>query len=245
PEGEREKKYKVTHHPIAIEQNNATGRVAYLQTGLSQSVADARGVSLAEYIHAMYFYLRRAKAREVLMIGCGGGTLATMLHRAGARVSVVDIDPAAIEIARRYFHLPDAVRCHIGDGRAFLRRDPRRYDAIVLDAYAGGALPRQFAAKGFFDSVKAHLKPRKGLFLVNLLTADDADRRADRIAKLMGRTWPQVRLLDAPGWDDRNTVALAGAVKALPRPRLLLKPQRCARQIAAGLKTLDFREPRP
>ncbi|MEI9888507.1 MAG: fused MFS/spermidine synthase [Rhizomicrobium sp.] len=228
-------------HTAAIEQNNVTGRVSYLQTDTSQSVADARGISLADYIHAMYFFLRKARARDVLMIGCGGGTLATMLARARVRVTMVDNDPVSFDIARRYFHLPDAVGCHAADGRAFLRRDARRYDAIVLDAYAGGVIPRQLVSPAFFDLAKTRLRPRRGLFLVNVLVADDADRTPDRVARTMRRTWRDVRLLDCDGWDDRNAVVLAGAVATLPRPRLLLKPQRCARKIAAGLRTLDFR----
>ncbi len=231
-------------HTSAIEQNNATGRVSYLQTDTSQSVADSKGISLAEYIHAMYFCLRRARARDVLMIGCGGGTLATMLSHAKVRVTVVDNDAASFAIARRYFRLPDAVRCRVADGRAFLRRHARRYDAIVLDAYADNALPRHFATAGFFALAKARLKARKGLFLVNLLAADDADRGPDRIARLMAKAWGEARLLDAMGWDDRNAIGLAGAAAALPRPRLLLRPQRCARKIAAGLRTLEFRAPR-
>jgi spermidine synthase len=189
----------------------------------------------------MYFFLRKAKARDVLMIGCGGGTLATMLTRAKVRVTLVDNDPASFAIARRYFHLPAGVACHTADGRAFLRRTPRRYDAIVLDAYADGAVPRQLSTVAFFDLVKSRLRPRRGIFLVNLLVASDDDRTPDRTARRMAKTWRQVRLLDADGWDDRNAVALAGAVDRLPRPRLLLRPQRCARKIAAGQKALQFR----
>jgi len=232
---------KARQHIAVVEQNNATGRVSYWQRDANQSVADARGVSLADYIHAMYFFVRKAKARNVLMIGCGGGTLATMLTRARVRVTLVDNDPASFAIARRYFHLPASVACHAADGRAFLKHNRRRYDAIVLDAYVDGAVPRQLCTAAFFDLVKSRLRPRRGIFLVNLLVASDGDRTPDRTARRMARTWPQVRLLDADGWDDRNAVALAGAVADLPRPRLLRKPQRCARKIAAGLRALDFR----
>ena len=60
--------------PFVIEQNNATGGVSYWQRNDNQSVADKNGISLADYIHAMYGFLRQAKAQRVLMIGCGGGT---------------------------------------------------------------------------------------------------------------------------------------------------------------------------
>ena len=61
-----------------IVQDNRTGKVSYWQKEYHQSAGDAAGVSTADYIHAMYAFLRQAKCKDVLMIGCGGGTLATM-----------------------------------------------------------------------------------------------------------------------------------------------------------------------
>jgi pyrimidine operon attenuation protein/uracil phosphoribosyltransferase len=77
--------------------------------------------------------------------------------------------------------------------------------------------------------------------LVNLMARNDEDRGPDRIARLMKRTWSQVRLLDAVGYEGRNVVAAAGAVRKLKRPRLIMRPQRCARSLANELRGLDFR----
>jgi spermidine synthase len=185
--------------------------------------------------------LRQAKARNVLMIGCGGGTLATMLHRAGVKVTIVDISAASFDIARRYFHLSDEIERHIADGSRFLRRSPARYDAIVLDAYSGSTMPKQFLGTAFFNLAKRRMKPRGAIFLMNLLVADDDDRSPDRIVRRMRKTWRQARLLDADGWDDRNAVAVAGAVGKLTRPKLLLPPARGAAKIARGMKEFSFR----
>jgi SAM-dependent methyltransferase len=228
--------------PFVIEQNNATGGISFWQSNDNQSVADRNGVSLADYIHAMYGFLRQAKARHVLMIGCGGGTLATMLHRAGVIVTIVDIDALSFAIASLYFNLPDDIERHVADGVAFLRRHSRRYDAIVLDAYTDTKIPQQFLKPAFFELVKSRLRPHRAIFLINILTADDDDRTPDRIARLMRKTWKQVRLLDADGWEDRNAVGLAGTVAKLKRPRLLMPPRRCAKTVAAGLKAFAFRE---
>ena len=223
-----------------IEQNNRTGGVSYWQAADNQSLADRRGVSLADYIHALYGFLRQVKSRNVLMIGGGGGTLATMLRRAGVKVAMVDIDPLSFEIARRYFKMPADVECHVGDGATFLRRNTRRFDAIVLDAFADEIIPPHFLKAKFFALVKSHLKPR-GIFLINIVVAGDDDRTPDRIARLMGRAWRDVRLLDSDGWENRNAIALAGTVKKLKRPRLMMRPQIRARRIAAELRILDFR----
>ena len=224
-----------------VEQNNATGKVSYWRECSNHSASDREGVSLADYIHAIFGFLVQARCRDVLMIGCGGGTLATMLHRAGARATVLDIDPLSFEIARRYFHMPGEVECHVAEGAAFLRKTRRRYDAIVLDAFAGGEIPRQFLTPAFFGLAKKKMRPRGALFLANVIVDDDEDRTPDRMARAMKGTWRHVRLLDCDGWLDRNAVIVAGAAKALKRPRLLMPPRRGAAQVARGLKDLVFR----
>ena len=227
--------------PFVFEQNNATGAVSYWQGGAQQSEADADGVSLAEYNHAMFGLMRQAGARRVLMIGLGGGTLATMLHRAGAKVVAVEIDPAIVGLARACFAMPDEIEIHVGDGAAFLRRETRRFDAIVLDAYRGAEMPRHLITPAFFRSVKARLKPG-GIVLLNLIVGDDGDPLPHVIAEHMRSAWRNVRLLDRPGWVQRNAILMAGRVNGLKRPRLLMKPRRRAKSIAAALKTMQFRD---
>ena len=226
---------------VAIEQNNSTGEVSYWQGLDHQSHADRDGISLAAYIHAIYGFLHQAKARNVLMIGGAGGTLATMLSKSRIAVTMVDINPAAFRLARDYFHLPGDVACHVADGVHFLRRNRGRYDAIVLDAFDQDEIPSVFWSKRFFALARSRLK-RGGLFAVNITVEDDDDDTPDRFCKLMKTAWTRVRLLDTDGYIDRNAVAIAGPVRGLKPPRLIWKPNRRAKQIAKELKGLTFRK---
>jgi spermidine synthase len=228
-------------HGLVVEVNNATGHTSFWEKDDNHSVADRNGVSTADYIHAMYGFLRQAECRHVLMIGCGGGTLATMLRRVGVKATIVDIDGRSFDIASRYFHMPADVECHIADGKAFLRRDPRKYDAIVLDAYTESEIPRHLRQRRFFNLVKSRLRARRAIVLVNLMVTGDDDRCPDRMARLMKRTWSQVRLLDAQGQKGRNAIAVAGSVRNLKAPRLMMRPARGAKVLAREMRQLEFR----
>jgi spermidine synthase len=223
-----------------VAQDNRTGGISYWQALDHQSVADRYGVSLAEYIHALFGLVLQKHPRHVLMIGCGGGTLATMLSRAGVAVTLVDIDPLSFEIARRYFHMPQTVECHAADGAAFLRRRTDRYDAVILDAFSDEIIPPHLLKESFFRLVKVHLK-RSGLFLVNIVVKDDDDPVPDRIAHAMKKVWRRARLLDSDGFENRNAIAMAGAVVGLKPPRLQMKPATGARKLARELAQLSFR----
>jgi cyclopropane fatty-acyl-phospholipid synthase-like methyltransferase len=224
-----------------IVQDNRTGKVSYWQKDYHQSAADARGVSTADYIHAMYFFLRQAKCRDVLMIGCGGGTLATMLHKSGVRVTIVDVLKLSFEIARDYFHLPQDVPRHVEDGIIYLKRHRHRHDAIVLDAFGEGGMPEKFMRPTFFKLAKTRLKPRGALFLMNVIVEDDDDPTPDMLVRAMRKQWSKVRLLDTDGWLDRNAVIAAGAVTKLKRPKVLIPPKPGVRKLIAQLKILGWR----
>lgn len=229
---------------FVVEVNNATGCISFWQKDDNHSNADRNGVSTVDYIHAMYSFLRQVKCRDVLMIGCGGGTLATMLRRVGVKVTIVDIDQRSFEIASTYFHMPDDVERHLIDGELFLRQDPRKFDAIVLDAYTDNEIPTHLRKRRFFNLVKARLRARKALVLLNIIVSDNRDRTPDRMARLMRQTWPNVRLLDAhgrKGYEGRNAVAVAGAVRDLKPPRLTMRPKRGAKLLARELREMDFR----
>src|SRR5437764_10810604 len=107
------------------------------QKGGYQSTADCNGISLDAHIHALFGLTLQRPGKNVLMIGCGGGTLGTMLARAGRRVSIVEIDPVSFRLAKRYFGLPPNVACHVGDGLAFMQATRRRYDVVITDAFTG------------------------------------------------------------------------------------------------------------
>lgn len=215
--------------------------VAYWQDDRHQSHADLRGVSLAGYIHAIHSLILQSDCRNVLMIGCGGGTLATMLHAFGVNVTITEINQWSFEISRKYFALPDSVECHLADGYTFLQRCKRQFDAIVLDAYDGDDIPSQLCSPAFFELVKSRLNNDRGCFFANVILSSDRDRRLDSLLQAMSATWPLVRALDKPRARDRNAIAMAGAVGALQCPNLSMPPQTGLRDLVRELGALSFR----
>ena len=224
-----------------IIRDDTTGKVSYWQGEYHQSAADRNGVSTADYIHAMYFFLMQAGARDVLMIGCGGGTLATMLVRSQVQVTVVDLHKFSFDIARKYFQLPQAVSCHVADGIQYLKANRARHDAIVLDAFGKDGMPAAFMQPGFFKLTRSRLKPRDSLFLMNVIVEDDDDRTPDILVGAMRAEWGRVRLLDTDGWTDRNAVIAAGAVTSLKKPKVLMHPRPGAAKMERQLDILDWR----
>ena len=226
--------------PISIEEEMRTGAIAYWQGEYYQSRADRDGVSLLDYIHAIFGLAVQLRPPSMLMIGCAGGSLATMLTRLSVRVTAVDVNPQSFVIARRYFGLPDEVQCRVADGLDFLFSTRRMFDVIVLDAFRGGILPEDLISEMFFAQARKRLR-KGGAIFANIHVLSDTDDAADRVAAHMAESFSDVRVLDRPVKKHRNAIVMAGAVRGLKKPTLLMEPRIESRKITDVLGSMQFR----
>jgi len=203
------KQFKTPFGTVRVTKS-ADGSVSYYQNGCFHSQADENGVSVCAYIHVIYELVLQSMARNVLIIGCGGGTLATMLQRMKCKVTVVDINDAAFTIARDYFNLPKNVSCVTEDGITYLNTVQKKYDAIVVDVFgSNNTVPSCFTTTELFESAKRALSS-SGIVVMNFITRNNRDKRADKVARNMEAAGLFVRLFDWPGETDRNTLILGG-----------------------------------
>ena len=177
------------------------------------------GISLVAYIHAMFGLLRQAGSKTVLMIGCGGGTLATMLANVGCKLTVVDIDPHAFLLARRYFRFPPDDR--LPRGRR-LRVPPfgahGTFDAVVLDAFMAGDIPDSSEVVGvLFAGPPASHSGRERRRQCPRRERSGPCRRTGWRARWRrcGRT---CGFSIATGTTHRNAILMAGGVRDLRKP---------------------------
>lgn len=227
---------------IKLRYRSRSKSLVYEQKGGNQSAIDAGGVSLDSYVHALHGFVVQRPAKKVLMIGCGGGALGRMLDQTGRRVCVVDIDKESFVLAKRYFGLPHSVECVVGDGLVFLQKTRKRFDAIVVDAFAGEKIPSQFTEEAFFDVAGRCLRA-EGFILMNVCLEKKSDSTADKLAAGFARKGMSARILDSPG-GERNAIVLAGQVKELRSPKLHVAPQVEVDRIAEELSEMRFRRRR-
>lgn len=123
----------------------------------------------------------RPDAKNVLMVG--GGAYAWPKHVAdafeGVHVDVVELEAGVIKAARKHFYLDEALERHPGsigliwaDGRAYVEGCNKRYDAIVLDAFAGMDPVYSLATVEFFEACAGALTA-DGVVLANVVSNEE------------------------------------------------------------------------
>lgn len=188
---------------IEVVECSRDGTRVYFEEGVRQSQATPSGESVFTYVKIMETFLEQAE--NVLILGCGGGNLATRLTRLGKRTTVVDVNPLSFVIARRFFGLPDDIPCVTSDFRSYVRDCRSTFDAIAIDVGGPGFSFAIEFDNWTCDAIRARLAPG-GCMVMNALVAHDIDPIADQIAGGLSGSELNSWIVDEPGVEERNAI---------------------------------------
>jgi len=163
-----------------------------------------------DYVRAMMaFLLFCPEPRDVLMIGLGAGSMARFVHARmpGTRVTVAEINPGVVTVARKYFQFPEEderLAIVIGEGAEEVARRPAGCDVLVVDGFVNGRVAESLCTRSFYESAFAALRPQ-GVMVANFM-ADDSrlERHCARIERAFGRQ-PVLLLAE----EEDNLIAFA------------------------------------
>lgn len=161
---------------VSVVEDGSVRILRFARKGINteESRMDVRQplAQLNEYTALMFAgLLFDERPQDVLVIGLGGGVIPEALRHyyPQARIDVVEIDPVVVEAARQFFlfRTDAAMSAHVSDGRVFVKRTPRQYDLVFLDAFQGRTIPFHLKTKEFFKELMRVLKPG-GVVVSNL-----------------------------------------------------------------------------
>jgi spermidine synthase len=128
-----------------------------------------------EYEYTDYFQLGltyNPAAKNILFIGLGGGSAPKRFWRdfPALRLQVVEIDPVVVDVAHRFFAVPQSPRLDIAvrDGRRYLAQHKELWDVIAIDTFYGDGVPFHMVTHEFLELARERLAPG-GVIVTNLI----------------------------------------------------------------------------
>jgi spermidine synthase len=179
---------------------------------------------------------------RMLIVGLGGGTLPEALAHLypDAQIDVVEIDPAVVDVAARFFDFVPSSRMRIfeQDARVWGRRAlsrPERYDLILLDAFNGDYIPEHLMTREYLDETRELLTPNGVLAANTFAISDLYDHESVTYERVFGRFF---NLTQA---DSANRVIVASRAPLPDMDVLEANASRLAKQLEPlGVRVQDF-----
>jgi predicted membrane-bound spermidine synthase len=181
-----------------LDRRNDSVRL-FSNDNLIQNAYDpARKQSVTMFTHMLGGLARTytTNINDVLCIGLGVGIVPMEFAREGARVDVVEINPAVVPVGVQFFDLePDRLQISIDDGRHFLNRCRKQYDVIILDAFLGDSSPAHLMTREAFTAMRRVLRPG-GTLVINAFCYLETDRDffASSLHRTLAAVFPGVRI---------------------------------------------------
>ncbi len=141
-----------------------TRRIRLLQTCIDRKATDKL---VLPYSHGMMTaMIAHPDAKRALIIGLGGGVITRAVRDVapGIHVDTVELDPAVVDVAKRYFGFRENghVKTYVNDGRVFIRQQNRKkahYDIVMIDACDNDFVPEHLLTKEFMQEIQTLLNP--------------------------------------------------------------------------------------
>jgi len=199
-------------------------RRAFYNDFLEQGAYDTQSQQSLEMFSYLLHDLARAyttNLSDVLCIGLGVGIVPMQFAREGARVDVVEINPAVVPLARQFFDLqPERLNIALGDGRQFVAGSRKQYDAIILDACLGDSQPSHLLTREAFTAMRRRLRPN-GVLVINSFGefTPGRDFLVASVHKTLTNVFPSVRVYsDSDPGNSVNVFFVASPVELAIRP---------------------------
>ncbi len=161
----------------------------YLDDFLDQDTYDPRAKkSTAAFTYMLHDLAHgyNTNIHDVLCLGVGVGIVPMQFALEGAHVDAVEINPAVLPLAEKFFDFdPARVHVAIDDARHFLNGAKSKYDAIILDAFVGDSSPSHLFSREAFAAMRRVLRPG-GVLVINCF--GDLDPGKDFFAASLDKT---------------------------------------------------------
>lgn len=189
---------------LQVLESRDGGRRYYLNDFLVQNTYDPHSKrSQSMFTYALYHLSRcyTPQLKSALCIGMGVGIVPRHLAADGVAVDVVEINPAVVPIAQKWFDFdPSKVRLVFDDARHFIQVVTNRYDTVQLDAFLGDSSPSHLMTREAFSHMHRLLNPN-GTLVINCFAdfEEGKDFFGTSLHRTLSAVFKHVRVHESPG----------------------------------------------
>ncbi len=152
----------------------------------------------------------RPNASDALLIGLGGGHIATDLKAKGLATDTIEIDPVVAQESLNYFNFKPTGEFIVGDARYEVKQLKKQYDFIVHDCFTGGSEPTHLLTVEMLGDLRGLLK-KDGILALNYVgfTRGEGVNAVASVYRTLKTVLPNVRVFVTEKTEMTDFIMLA------------------------------------
>jgi spermidine synthase len=215
------------YHQLAVIEDSGTRTLRFGSSFQSETYVD--DPFRTAFAYTDYFFLGPAykpDTRRMLFLGLGGGSAPKRVRRDFPELTlqVVELDPVVVDVAHRFFAVPDSPRLPIAvsDARQYLQRNSARWDVIAIDTFFEDGVPFHLTTREFLELARERLTPG-GVIVTNVIGSVKGD--GSKLFRALYRTYrsvfPTVLVHPVGGGTGYQNLIVVATDGAAPSKRFL------------------------
>ena len=134
------------------------------------------------------------EGKSALLIGLGSGHLINTFSNFDIKTDSIEIDPAVVEAAEKYFNFNPTGQVIVGDARYQVKKLEKKYNFIVHDCFTGGAEPIHMLSLEMIRELKANLASG-GILALNFVgfTVEEDRKPVQSVARTLDQVFTNRR----------------------------------------------------
>lgn len=152
----------------------------------------------------------RSNPSDALLLGLGGGHIATALKARGMVTDTIEIDPIVAEASLNYFRFKPTGQFIVGDARYEVKNLNKTYDFIIHDCFTGGSEPTHLLTVEMLRDLRRLLK-KDGILALNYVgfTRGEGTRAVASVYKTLKSVLPNVKVVITEKTEMTDFIMLA------------------------------------
>jgi len=139
------------------------------QNGSTQNTINLNGNSLSTFSYILTALSQYSVKGDALILGFGGGIIPKELSKKKFNVDVVEINPATLKIAQKFFkYKKNNTNFFFEDARTFVKKCKKKYNLIIVDLFFEDGAPEHLTTFEFYKDLKNCLN-NDGILLSNAI----------------------------------------------------------------------------
>jgi len=182
------------------------------------SLASSEKILLPVYQSLLLFLLWNNKPLKVLNLGLGGASVERALAVVpNVSLTSVDASQAVIDMAKRYFNLPQNVDVVCQKAEQFVAQTNEQYNVVLCDLFVGSSSPKFLQTQDFYAQL-SKVTLADATVIINLQA--DTDEQLLHALVSVKKYFPYTAIIE---FDDYSNIVIIASLHEIPDKTLLQK----------------------